>query len=383
MINKYVIFFSFFISIIFPPLVFANLTSSNFRAGLFAIFLGTLILKLFPIMSSKLFIVLSKYWIHLLCLLVYLIIIILRWAFFNIDFSISFGYFLVLLVPLLFHIIFFYDNERFTSRFIKTYIYFFNIICYSIIINFLFNLIYTINIDILSSLFTNENYEYNVSIFGISIDKFFGPINVSRNFFFFIEPVFTSTFFILNIFYISKCLTGKHKSRFALINLLAGILTFSFLFFILLIFVFFSKSISKFKLKQLLVGIPVVSLLGFFVFTIFDSSSFLERSIRFQAALEEISAMKFVDYIFGFGYLKEYSLDRGFSAGILNLLLEGGAIIYFIVIYFLYSFSSSRVLFIICIVSLFVFEPNKFPFFWLSYIISSYVFRSKIKLSYL
>ena len=165
------------------------------------------------------------------------------------------------------------------------------------------------------------------------------------------------------------------------INIIAGILTFSFLFFVLLIIIYFIIAISKFKIKQIFISIPIALLSGVFILSIFDSSSLFERSIRFQAALEEISTMNLVDYIYGFGYLKEYAFDRGFSAGILNLLLEGGGLIYLIVIYFLFSLSSSNLLFYISIISLFVFEPNKFPFFWISLTVSSYVFKSNYQLS--
>ena len=381
MLSKYFIFFTFLILIIFPPFVFVNLIPSSFRSVLFFIFLCILIIRLFSILTIKLSEVLLRYWIHFLFLFIYLIIIIIRSLLFNFDFLISFGYYLIFLSATFFHILFFHSEKNFIKQFINYYIFFFKIICISIILNFLCNLFFSINISILSTLFSSENYEYNVSILGISIDKFFGTINVSRNFFYFIEPVFTSIFFILNIFFISECLNTKEKNRFLIINLIAGILTFSFLFFVLLILVFFLKSIFKFKIKQIILVVPIALLLAFLIFSIFDSSSILERSIRFQSAFEEISTMKFIDYIFGFGYLKEYSLDRGFSAGILNLLLEAGGIIYLIFLYFLFSLSNSRLLFFICFISLFVFEPNKFPFFWISFTLSSYVFKSKFKLS--
>jgi hypothetical protein len=379
MLNKYLLIFSFFILIIFPPFVFVNLFSSSFRVSLFFIFLSILTIKLLSILTIKLSDVLFKYWSHFLFLLIYLIILLIRTLLFNFEFLISFGYYLIFLCATFFHIIFFHSENKFIENFYKYYIIFFKIICFSIILNFICNLFFSINISFLSTLFSSENYEYNVSLLGISIDKFFGPINVSRNFFFFIEPVFASIFFIFNIFFISECLNIKDKNRFLIINLTAGILTFSFLFFVLLIIVFFLKSISKFKIKQIIFGLPISLLLGFFVFSIFDSSSILERSIRFQAAFEEISSMKFIDYIFGFGYLKEYSLDRGFSAGILNLLLEGGAIIFLIFLYNLFSLSNSRLLFFISFISLFVLEPNKFPFFWISFTLASYVFKSKFK----
>jgi hypothetical protein len=381
MLNKYFLIFTFLILLIFPPFVFVNLIPSIFRSILFFIFLCILIIKEFSILKIKFSEVLSRYWTHFLFLFIYLIIIIIRSFIFNFDFLISFGYYLIFLSATLFHIIIFHSEKKIVKKFIKYYIFFFKIICIFIILNFLCNLFFSINIGFLSTLFSNENYEYNVSIFGISINKFFGPINVSRNFFYFIEPVFASIFFIFNIFFISECLNTKEKNHFLMINLIAGILTFSFLFFVLLILVFFLKSISKFKIKQIFLGVPIALLLAFLIFSIFDSSSILERSIRFQAAFEEISTMKFIDYIFGFGYLKEYSLDRGFSAGILNLLLEGGAIIYLIFLYFLFSLSNSRLLFFICFISLFVLEPNKFPFFWISFTLSSYVFKTKFNFS--
>jgi hypothetical protein len=381
MLNKYVLIFSFLILIIFPPFVFVNLISSSFRSILFFIFLCILFIKLFSISSTKLPVILSKHWIHFLFLFIYLIIIIIQSVLFSHDFIISFGYFLILFTAIIFHIIFFFSEKTIIEKFIKYYITFFKIVCLSILLNFLCNLFFSIKINSLSSFLSSENYDYNVSLFGITIDKYFGPINVSRNFFFFIEPVFTSPFFIFNIFFLADCLSYREKNRFLSMNIIAGILTFSFLFFVLLIIVFLVKSISKFKIKQIIIGVPIALLSGVFIFSIFDSSSIIERLIRFQAALDEISTMKYVDYIFGFGYLKEYAFDRGFSAGILNLLLEGGGIICLIVIYCLFSLSSSSLLFFICFISLFVFEPNKFPFFWISLTVSSYVFKSRYKLS--
>ena len=377
MLNKILIFFTFLISVFFPPLILVNITPSLFRSSLFVIFLTLILLKLSINNSSNSILVYKKYLIHIILLFFYFIIILFRSIFLNIDFSISFGYFLMLFIPLSFQIIFLLDKTFFFNKLLNLYILSFKVICYSIIINFVLNLFISINLGFLSSLLSNDNYEYNASFFGISIDKFFGPINVSRNFFFFIEPVFTSIFFVFNIVFVSNILLDKHKRRFKIINLLAGLLTFSFLFFILILLVYTIKSLKKINIVQILFILPLLLIIGFGVFFIFDSSSFVERTIRFQGALDEISLMNLSEFLIGFGYLKEFSLDRGFSAGILSLLLESGAIIYFIVIYFLYSLSSSKLLFIITLVSLFAFEPIKFPLFWISFIISSFIFKSK------
>jgi len=125
------------------------------------------------------------------------------------------GYFLILF----FSFLFFYTitrNQRFKEIFLNKYIFFFQIVCVAVIINFILNLFST-SINVLTPFFPNYfQYSYNASPFGLSISKYILGVNISRNFFFFIEPVYTAPFFLMNIFVIGLKLSNKSKSFIAL-----------------------------------------------------------------------------------------------------------------------------------------------------------------------
>ena len=135
MLNRSLIFFTLLISVFFPPFIFVNITSSLFRTSLFVIFLIVILVKLITNQGGSSLLIVKKYFVHFFLLLIYFLIIVYRALLLKVDFSISFGYFLILIIPLSFQLIFLLDKSAFFSRLLKFYILSFKIICYCIILN--------------------------------------------------------------------------------------------------------------------------------------------------------------------------------------------------------------------------------------------------------
>lgn len=214
---------------------------------------------------------------------------------------------------------------------------------------------------------------YLFTPFGAILTKDFSGIAVVyRSFSFFIEPVYLALFCAANIFLVAPCL--KEKSNIFLIaNVIGGILTFSYLFFVLSMLLFFYKKIPSFSFKG---GFYLLSLIGLVVIfsqvDLFSSSSLNERIDRISLFFTAMNDTSLFQVMFGRGFAQDTGFDRGFSAGLFTTIYEMGIIGLAAILFFVNILSNKkRYIFLLFFVALLVFEPIKLPLFWMLVVVLS------------
>jgi len=356
------------ICLIYYPFIFFSFINDTFRLISFLFLIVLLFIRFFP--KKNKFNQLLKNGLLLILLLIY-IISSLYVNFNNEGMRSSIGYSLILFVSLL---VYFNveSNIDFYNFLIKNYIKLFSFISISIIINFVLNIFFP-SINILTPYFPSSfNYNYSASFFSLSISKPIFGIIFSRNFWFFIEPVYTAPFFLFNIFIIGPYVVLKNK-YFLILNTISGILTFSYLFFIGYLILYLLKNKPRlFLILLILVTILVFINLNFDYenASLISSSSSSDRLLRINMAIEVLNNFGNLKLFFGSGYIFSQSLGMGVSAGLLSSFIEGGLIGMFIplVIALIYT-KFNKIIFCIIMLSLFTIEPYKMPFFWVAVII--------------
>lgn len=263
------------------------------------------------------------------------------------------------------------SNKQIKENLVRFYINLFTLIpicsILSVIFIFVFGELNLFNID------AGGHETYLFTPFGVILAKdFFGIAVVYRSFSFFDEPVYLASFYAANIFLVAPCL--KERSNIFLIaNAIGGILTFSYLFFVLSFLLFFSKKIPVFSFKSSLYVLLLVGLIMILSqVDLFSSSSLGERIDRinlFFAAMEDANLLQVV---FGRGFMQDTGFDRGFSAGLFTTIYEMGILGLVAILFFVNVLSNKkRYIFLLFFVSLLVFEPIKLPLFWMLVVVLS------------
>ncbi len=256
------------------------------------------------------------------------------------------------------------SNKRIKENLVKFYTNLFILIpicsLLSVIFLFIFGELNLFNID------AGGHETYLFTPFGAILTKdFSGVVMVYRSFFFFDEPVYLASFCAANIFLVAPCLKER-SNTFLIVNVIGGILTFSYLFFVLSFLLFFSKKIPAFSFKS---GFYALLLVGLIMILsqvdLFSSSSLGERIDRinlFFAAMEDANLPQIV---FGRGFMQETGFDRGFSAGLFTAIYEMGILGLAVILFFVSALSNKkRDISLLFFVGLLVFEPIKLPLFW-------------------
>ena len=227
-------------------------------------------------------------------------------------------------------------------------------------------------------------YNYNASPLGLTISKYLLGVNFSRSFFFFIEPVYHAFFCLINVLVIGKHLP-RYSKLFIKLNILAGILTASYLFFVCFLVV---KIFQMKRLFKIFLIVFLALLLSFnlnIIENFFSSSSFDDRSLRIQIALEIISKADPNKIIFGSGFLFDHGFNRGISSGLFSSIVESGLIGFIIPLVLGLIFSCrNKTLIIIFIIGLLVLELYKLPLFWMAFILAGQIEKNEnvLKLNY-
>lgn len=269
------------------------------------------------------------------------------------------------------------SNKQIKENLVRFYTNLFTLIpicsILSVIFLFVFGELNLFNID------AGGHETYLFTPFGAILTKdFFGIAVVYRSFSFFDEPVYLASFCAANIFLVAPCL--KERSNIFLIaNVIGGILTFSYLFFVLSFLLFFSKKIPTLTFKS---GLYLLLLVGSIIFLsqvdLFLSSSFSDRIDRinlFFAAMEDANLFQVV---FGRGFMQDTGFDRGFSAGLFTTIYEMGILGLVAILFFVNVLSNKkRYIFLLFFVSLLVFEPIKLPLFWMLVVVLSVLLPAK------
>lgn len=271
------------------------------------------------------------------------------------------------------------SNKRIKENLVKFYTNLFILIpicsILSVIFLFIFGELNLFNID------AGGHETYLFTPFGAILTKDFSGIAVVyRSFSFFDEPVYLASFCAANIFLVAPCLKERSK-KFLIANVIGGILTFSYLFFVLSFLLFFIKKIPAFSFKS---GLYLLLLAGSIMILsqvdLFSSSSLGDRIDRinlFFAAMEDANLFQVV---FGRGFVQDTGFDRGFSAGLFTTIYEMGILGLVAILFFVYVLSNrKRYIFLLFFVSLLVFEPIKLPLFWMLVVVLSVLLPAKHK----
>lgn len=367
-INNFTTKYLLIICLIYYPFIFFSFINETFRLSSFTLLIVSLFIIFLPIKIK--YDQLLRNCILLILFLIYTLSSIYV-NYNNEGLRSSIGYSLILLLSLL---VYFNveGNLVFYNFLIKNYLKLFSFISFSIIINFVLNIFFP-SINILTPYFPSSfNYNYNASFLSLSISKPILGIVFSRNFWFFIEPVYTAPFFLINIFIISPNVLIKNK-YFLLLNTISGLLTFSYLFYIGYSILYLLKNKPRGLFLLIAISLMVVINLNFDYenSALISSSSSSDRILRINLAFEALYNLSNIKLFFGSGYLFSQSLGMGVSAGILSSFLEGGFVgmVIPLVMALIYT-KFNKMIFCIVLLSLFTIEPYKMPFFWLTIIIS-------------
>lgn len=360
-------FFAILIAILYPPFIFFQFVNEVLRIALFAVIL--ICLFIYQVISSYRIRKLSTIGILWILLSVYLIASINT----NLGEGLrtSIGYSMILAFAMtLYSITQSQHNDVFFSTAFNIYVKLFFLIPIFCCINFILNLI-SPSVNFLTGNFSQFIYNYQASPFGLSIPRSILGINLTRNFFFFIEPVYLAIFYLLNIFIIGKSIK-KHSRLFIIINIIGGFLTASYLFFL-------GYLIVKLLTLRPLVKTLVIFIAGLLILVVssglndfFMESSYADRLLRVEIAMEILGNFDVGRLFVGTGYLADTGFDRGVSSGILTSFIEGGMIGLCIPLTMVLIFCwHNKALLVLFLLSLVLFESFKLPFFWFAVIIAS------------
>jgi hypothetical protein len=268
-------------------------------------------------------------------------------------------------------------NEGFFTYLFHYYHLFFLITPVFAIINFVIN-IFTPGLNFLTETFSLFAYQYQASPFGLVLYRSILGINVSRSMFFFIEPVFLSFFYLINIFVVGKKMTNVNK-HFILLNVIGGVLSASFFFYIGYIVLKVIKLSHVYKIA-ILVGLVI----AFFIFqkgfpSLVDSTSYDDRYLRLQIGFEILKSYGMERILLGSGFLFDHGYGKGVSSGILSSVIEGGLVGILVPLTIAIIFCERNVsLLLLVIFSLLLFEPFKFPFFWVALILAGQISKKAL-----
>lgn len=370
-ISKCLAFFVLLISFIYPPLVFYGFISDTARIILFAFILVSLFVSQLLRTYKK-----QKVNIIIYCWIIFFIYTVAS-IYVNVNgaFRSTIGYSMILVFAIcIFSIMQSEGSSTFYSTVLKLYTAFFYVVATCAIINFLLNTV-TPSVNILTGFLADNPYHYEISPFGLSVSKPIFGINFVRSFFYFIEPVYLALFYLVNVFVIGKVM--PKGSNFVLFNILGGIVTFSYLFFI---GYFILKALEMRTLyKVLIISLIVLFYIGFqeeVLSGLFETSSVENRFFRFETAILFIKSLGLQRILFGIGIEYEFISDFGVNAGLFSTLIENGiAGLIFLMTIMLFFAQKNTVIIIIVFLGLLTVEPFKLPLFWLTVILAGEVSR--------
>ncbi len=286
------------------------------------------------------------------------------------------------------------SNKLSLEIFLNLWFRFSLIVSIAAIISFLIHQFSSFNADILnfnsSPALFNWKYDYRMSIFGFTINKNFGFVELERVSSFFNEPQYAGMFFAFNML-LAKNRNKLMPRKYFVVSLLAGLLTFSSTFYLVFLVFLISYIIPYIKPNQIKTIVIPVLLMFFFLFLIFiywfdisfdvkkmlfhDKTSFVDRFERNYYAIKLLYDTSISKLLFGHGIntYQKFNIDelgRGISSGFLYLLFEFGFLVSCVVLVMWISFSNkNRTLILISLIYLIVMPWYKYYFCWYAIIL--------------
>ena len=346
-IHKKFIFYSLiFLSMISPPVIFAE-----------AIYYGREIRSFLAIiLIFFMFLTRSKFEIAQLIIFLSLgFILIIEILVQRSDINNIFSFYAILLISF-FLFKNFKNNELKFHTFLNVWLKFSLILSFFAVISYVIHQFTFFNFDLFdfkSSEAFKRNYPYQMSIFGNTIDKAFGSITVSRVCSFFNEPLNAGIFFGLNLL-LTKINRNFISKKYAFFFLVAGLLTFSVTFYMILLFLILGEFKLKLNFTNFLGLILIFSILILMIIisdveileNFISYTSFDNRIERETFALKSILESPLSKFLFGHGtgnYAKAFPNNVGYtSTGYVSFLFEFGIITFVAVLIFVLFFLKSR-----------------------------------------
>lgn len=345
--------------LLYPPILFTDKIPGSLRIGLFVL------LIMYSILATKR---VSKKDVIIFLLLIILSASLIAVNFNNLDGLRTAGSTMLTLVFAWVMNRAVKGNVRYEDLLISFYINLFKVVPICSLLSVIF--LVTIGEWNLFDVYS-EGHDYWFTPFGAVFAKDFLGVSVYRSFSFFHEPVYLALFYSVNVFLIAPSLKEKSKIFF-IANVVGGILTFSYLFFILSIILIFSKKIAALSIKEygFLLFMAVSLIIVASQVDLFSSSSVgdrWERANFFFTAMEDASVFQLM---FGHGFALETGFDRGFSAGLFTTIYEVGIVNLVVIFIFVNMMQSKKFyIFLVLCTALLVFEPTKLPLFWILVIV--------------
>jgi len=372
------------LAIMSPPFVFSQI--EYFGREIRAL-LGVIVLLLIYLKSSK-------FKFKDICILLLLGIIILLEVIFQRSSTnnILSAYAVIFIAFSLFRLL--KSNKLSLEIFLNLWFRFSLIVSIAAIISFLIHQFSSFNADILnfnsSPALFNPKYDYRMSIFGFTINKNFGFVELERVSSFFNEPQYAGMFFAFNML-LAKNRNKLMPRKYFVVSLLAGLLTFSSTFYLVFLVFLISYIIPYIKPNQIKTIVIPVLLMFFFLFLIFiywldisfdvkkmlflNKTSFVDRFERNYHAIKLLYDTSISKLLFGHGIntYMEFNIDelgRGLSSGFLYLLFEFGFLVSCVVLVMWISFSNkNRTLILISLIYLIAMPWYKYYFCWYAIIL--------------
>jgi hypothetical protein len=280
------------------------------------------------------------------------------------------------------------------------WLYFSFILSVGAIISFLIHQFSNFNADFLNfekNIIYVKNYNYKVSIFGLTLVKFFFFVEVERVCSFFNEPQFAGLYFLFNILLLKKINNNSIPRKFLVVNILAGILTFSITFYLVFAMLLFFSLIRYviFILACLFLFILLIFIIlykpdifNYFFIFIFDNTSLLDRIERSNNSIIILRELSFLNLFFGNGinsysFLQEDPTIASISSGYQNILFDFGFLFLCFFLIILISFlKKNPTLTLVCMLYLFVLPIYYYYYVWYAIILYSLTYENNIARKY-
>lgn len=208
---------------------------------------------------------------------------------------------------------------------------------------------------------TVEHYNYYATPFGVILDKTFFNVHVIRACNYFVEPVLASLFFAGNVFLIDR---SEPLVKYRMINLIAGLLLFSYSFFIFCLYFYFIQRLKKVSFFYLVAFLLVATFLSVYFDEILAFSSASDRTMRVQLFFQDVSEWTGFEWVFG---EKNSNLVREFeyNMGLMQLVWYYGLFGLLVYLAVIYVFCArNRVLLGAVFIASLIFNPALYPIYY-------------------
>ena len=223
--------------------------------------------------------------------------------------------------------------------------------------------------------FKDEIRSHLVTPFGVHFKRtIFDGFFLYRSFFYFVEGAHASIFYAANIVIVASLLKSG-SSRFAKVNFLGGLLTFSMTFYAVLFILY------GFKKTKSTISFFGVALLAFITFILLQSidilsySSSEDRTERFILFFISMDIASISQILLGHGIGFDGGFVKAFNSGLTLSIYETGIIGTIIQFIILYMFTRSSIVFVFFLLSALVLDPIHYPLFWFLIITVSQIIR--------